>query len=39
MVQMRKEMQQEELERQRKAATPPKAPVKPTAGAEEPLPV
>lgn len=39
MEQLRKEMEQEELERQRKAATPPAAPAKPTAGVEEPQPL
>ncbi|MBI3042172.1 MAG: hypothetical protein HYY78_05015 [Betaproteobacteria bacterium] len=36
---MRKQMDQEELERRRKAATPPASPVKAMAGAGQPLPV
>ena len=39
MEQLRKEMEQEELARQRKPATAPAAPAKPTAEEPEPLPV
>ena len=39
MEEMRKQMEQEELERQRKAATLPAAPAKPAAGVEEPEPL
>ena len=38
MEQLRKEMEQEELERQRKAAAPA-TPAKPETGAEQPEPV
>ena len=37
--QLRKEMEQEELARQRKTATVPVTPAKPTAEEPEPLPV
>ncbi len=39
MEQLRKEMEQEELERQRKPATAPAVPGKPTAEEPQPLPV
>lgn len=39
MAQMRKEMEQEELARQRKPATAPATPAKPTAEVEEPQPL
>ena len=39
MEQLRKEMEREELERQRKPATVPAVPAKPTGGEPQPLPV